>query len=90
MALTISRDLYTSYSKSVVVDCEDFSDIHDKIGSIGNFGDMLPSKQAFVLRQHASIPFANIRVALGVIGPHQWDVPVTALTSSYHRVRSSD
>lgn len=90
MALTISRGLYTSYGKTVVVDCEDFSHIHDKIGSIMYAGVSLSSKQAFMLRQHASIPFANIRVALGAIGPHQWNVPVSALTPSYHRVRSSN
>lgn len=90
MGLTISSDLYTSYGKSVAVDCEGFSHIHDKIGSIGYAGDRLSSKQAFMLRQHANFPFANFRVALGPIGPHQWDVPVEALTPSYHRVRYSN
>ena len=45
-ALNFSRDMYTSYGKTVVIDSSLFLMVHDKIGSIGFAATSLSSKQA--------------------------------------------
>ena len=47
-ALNSSRDMYTSYGKTVVIDSNLFLMVHDKIGSIGFAATSLSSKQAAI------------------------------------------